>query len=261
MWCVIGWKKTLALVSSSLVGFTLVPPSQHPNFAPWKHTHLPTHSGNRAGMCGDVCDDKSVTYLSLERAASSCAGSQSTEGEPTCSALSPTHTANTHWHTTHTTSHTHTERERARKREEGEREERDAPVSPPHLAPFISSSPPTQPSWPPPPLPIPSNTHLPPLSSLLARSSIQVGEAEQEQKGDGTKGRMRKGLLSSSSWCTKSGHTTHTHTHMHSSTSHTFKHTCSGSGTRPGQLQSRAEQTGRRRVGRQHPASLLSTGS
>lgn len=130
---------------------------QHPVFH--SITNLPTWRR----YCGNACDDNSVTYLNLERAASSCAGSQSSllkHSRPVSLSLSSTHSKHAH-------TPRHRERERERKREqERERrrrgkEERGTPVSPPHLAPFISSS-----SWPPPlPLLFPSKTQRTPPSS------------------------------------------------------------------------------------------------
>lgn len=129
---------------------------QHPVFH--SITNLPTWRR----YCGNACDDNSVTYLNLERAASSCAGSQSSllkHSRPVSLSLSSTHSK--HAHTPH---HREREREEARARErEKEKGERGKghSCSPPHLAPFISSS-----SWPPPlPLLFPSKTQRTPPSS------------------------------------------------------------------------------------------------
>lgn len=84
---------------------------QHPVFH--SITNLPTwrrYSGN-------ACDDNSVTYLNLERAASSCAGSQSSllkHSRPVSLSLSHTHS-----------KHAHTPRHRERERGSESKRERE----------------------------------------------------------------------------------------------------------------------------------------
>lgn len=177
---------------------------QHPVFH--SITNLPTWRR----YCGNACDDNSVTYLNLEKAASSCAGSQSSllkHSRPVSLSLSSTHSKHAH-----TPRHREREREEARARErekeKGERGKGHSCVSsspgPFHLVIILTT--PT-----PPPLPFKNTTHTSVLLDLVQQDWRWRDRAEAE----GWDGREKKECR---------GSVSHTHTLSPHSCTHT--HTC-----------------------------------
>lgn len=198
---------------------------QHPVFH--SITNLPTWRR----YCGNACDDNSVTYLNLERAASSCAGSQSSllkHSRPVSLSLSSTHSKHAH-----TPRHREREREeaRAREKEKGERGKGHSCVSsspgPFHLVIILTT--PT-----PPPLPFKNTTHTSVLLDLVQQDWRWRDRAEAE----GWDGRKKKECR---------GSVSHTHTLSPHSCTHT--HTRAIASMRPKKLQIRVAQTGRQRGG------------
>lgn len=197
---------------------------QHPVFH--SITNLPTWRR----YCGNACDDNSVTYLNLEKAASSCAGSQSSllkHSRPVSLSLSSTHSKHAH-----TPRHREREREEARARErekeKGERGKGHSCVSsspgPFHLVIILTT--PT-----PPPLPFKNTTHTSVLLDLVQQDWRWRDRAEAE----GWDGRKKKSAGALSLTLTHSPHTlAHTHTRAIAS-------------MRPKKLQIRVAQTGRQR--------------
>lgn len=172
---------------------------QHPVFH--SITNLPTWRR----YCGNACDDNSVTYLNLERAASSCAGSQSSllkHSRPVSLSLSLTHTANTHTHHV-------TERERgseSKREREGEGGKRKGALLCLLLTwPLSSRHHPDHPHSPSSSLQK-HNAHLRPLRSRAARLEV---ERQSRSRRLRWKGKRSAGALS----LTHSPHTlAHTHT-------------------------------------------------
>lgn len=177
---------------------------QHPVFH--SITNLPTWRR----YCGNACDDNSVTYLNLERAASSCAGSQSSllkHSRPVSLSLSSTHSKHAH-------TPRHRERERERKREQ-ERERRrrgkEERGTPALLLtwPLSSRHHPDHPHSPSSSLQK-HNAHLRPLRSRAARLEVERQSRSRRLRWKGKK--RVQGL------CLSHSHTLptllHTHTHV-----------------------------------------------
>lgn len=198
---------------------------QHPVFH--SITNLPTwrrYSGN-------ACDDNSVTYLNLERAASSCAGSQSSllkHSRPVSLSLSHTHSKHAH-----TPRHRERERGSESKRErEGEGGKRKGALLCLLLTwPLSSRHHPDHPHSPSSSLQK-HNAHLRPPRSRAAR--LEVERQSRSRRLRWKEKKRVQGL------CLSHSHTLPTLLHTH---------TRAIASMRPKKLQIRVAQTGRQRGG------------